>query len=165
MVNYAKQDYNKEHMARASFLGIPVSFKQAVELCSYIRGRSVKRAKTILTQVIAKKQPVPYRRYKKDIPHKTKIGVGRYPVKAATNMLDLIESAEANAQFKGLNTSDMVVSHLCANKSQKAWHHGRKRGLKMKRTNIEIVLEEKSKEDKAPSKDAKNTDKKGEDKK
>ena len=59
--------------------------------------------------------------------------------------IKLIESAEANAQFKGLNTSKLVISHISANKASKAWHYGRKSRRKMKRTNVEVIVEENTK--------------------
>lgn len=131
-------------MARAIGLALPVSFKQSVEVCRFIKYKNVADAKKMLSDVLEKKRAVPFRRFDFDLSHKKKIGPGRYPEKTSEEMIRLIEDAEANAQFKGLNTSNLIISHISAHKAGKAWHYGRQSRRRMKRTNIEIVVEEKS---------------------
>jgi len=48
----------------------------------------------------------------------------------------------------------LVIAHISAHKASKAWHSGRKSRRRMKRTNVEIVVEEK------PTKTEKKKDKK-----
>ena len=139
-------------MARAIGTALPISFKQSVEICSFIKNRSVNDAKKILQDAAEKKAAIPFKRYNWDLGHKKKIGPGSYPEKASMELIRLIESAEANAQFKGLNTSNLVIAHISAHKAGKAWHFGRKTRRKMKRTSIEIVVEEKKKEAKESQK-------------
>ena len=69
---------------------------------------------------------------------------GKYPISAAAAILYLIENAEANAQQKGLNTGNLVLVHLCAQKATTPNHFGRFRGRKMKRSHVEIVVAEKA---------------------
>ena len=133
-------------MARALGAALPISFKQSVEICSHIKNRNVADAKKILSNVVEQKVAIPFRRFNFDLSHKTKIGPGRYPEKASKEFIRLIEAVEANAQFKGLNTSKLIISHISAHKASKAWHYGRKTRRKMKRTNVEIIVEVKSKE-------------------
>jgi large subunit ribosomal protein L22 len=139
---YAFENYNKELMSRAVGNSLGISTKQSIEICNAIRCKSIVRAKTILEEAISEKKAIPFRRFNKDMGHKKKIGPGRYPVKACTEILNLIKSAESNAQFKGLNTSNMIIKHICAHQASRPYHHGRQRGVKMKRTHVEIVLEE-----------------------
>lgn len=143
MKGYTFKNYGQEHMARAIGMALPVSFKQSVELCRFIKNKNVNDAKKILQEVIDKRSAVPFRRYHRDLSHKKKIGPGRYPEKASKYLVKLIESVEANAQFKGLSTSNLVIAHISAHKSGKSYHFGRKSRRKMKRTNIEIVVTEK----------------------
>lgn len=140
---YAKKDYNKESMARVVGRSLPLSMKFSAEICNFIRNKSVKEAKEMLQSVIERRRAVPFKVFNKDLSHKRGIGPGRYPKKAATEIIKLIESAEANAQFKGLNTSDLHISHICAHLASRPWRYGRKRRRRAKRTNIEIVVEEK----------------------
>ena len=148
MKGYTFKDYNEEHMARAIGMALPISFKQGVEICNFIKNKRVSDAKKVLEKVLEKKEAVPFRIYNRDLGHKTKIGPGRYPEKASRHFISLIESTEANAQFKGLNTSNLTIIHISAHKAGKAWHYGRKSRRKMKRTNVEIVVEEKAKDEK-----------------
>ena len=132
-------------MAIAKGMSLPISFKQSFEICRFIKDRNTDNAKKILQKVIDKKAAIPFRRYNWDLGHKKKIGPARYPEKASKEFIKLIENVEANAQFKGLNTSNLIITHISAHKAGKAWHFGRKSRRKMKRTNVEIVVEEKVK--------------------
>lgn len=130
-----------ENSAKAQGKSLAISLKHSIEICSFIRGKQLERAKDMLNKVINKKMPVPYKRYNMELAHRKKIGPGRYPVKTAKAVLNLLESAEANAQVKGLSPAELVISRIVANKGPTAWHYGRKRSRKMKRANIEIFLE------------------------
>ena len=139
---YSNTDYDAEKMARAVALALPVSKKYAVEICSFIKNKTIAKAKNELGNVIEEKQAIPIKRFTNGAGHKTKIGPGAYPKKASKEIIRLLETVEANAQFKGLNTSDLVIKYISANQAAKAWHYGRNRG-QMKRTNIEVVVEER----------------------
>ena len=131
-------------MARAIGMALPISFKQSVEVCAFIKNKNVNYAKKILKNVIEKKIAIPFRRYNWDLSHKKNIGPGRFPEKVSKELLKLIDNVEANAQFKGLNTSNLIISHISTHNAGKTWHYGRKTRRRMKRTNIEIVVEEKT---------------------
>ena len=130
-------------MAIAVGRSLPISFKQSVEICRFIKNKNVNYAKKILQSVVNKKAAIPFRRYNSDLGHKRKVGPARYPEKASIHFIKLIENVEANAQFKGMNTSNLIIAHVSAHKAGKAWHFGRKQRRRMKRTNVEIVVEEK----------------------
>ena len=143
MKGYTFSNYNKEHMARAVGMALPISFKQSVEICNFIKNKNVNDAKKILQNVVQKKEAVPFRRYNMDLGHKKKIGPGRYPVKVSKELIKLIQSAEANAQFKGLNTSNLAIAHISVHRAGKSSHYGRQSRTIMKRTSVELVVEEK----------------------
>ena len=147
-MKYSFREFDKSVMARAQGLSLPISRKQSIEICSFIRGKGIAYAKSVLQGAIDEKKAIPFRKYNMNTPHKRKIGPGKYPVKSSMEILKLIESAEANAQFKGLNTSRLHIRHISANHAPKALHFGRKSRRRMKRTNIEIVVEEKAVEEK-----------------
>ena len=144
MIGYSLKGYNKENMARAFAIAVPISFKQSVEICRFIKNKNVNDAKKNLYDVIGKKLAVPFIRYNWDLGHKKGVGPARYPEKASKEFIKLIENVEANAQFKGLNTSNLVITYVSAHKSSKTQHFGRKMRRRMKRTNVEIVVEEKA---------------------
>ena len=147
--NYSFNDYNKENMARAVGRSLPISPKQSIEICNFIRNKNVNYAKNVLSNVIKEKQIIPFRRFNSDVGHKKQFAAGRYPKKASKEILDLINVVEANAQFKGLNTSNLIITHINSNKAATVMRSGRKRSRKAKRTNVEIVVQEKAIEKKA----------------
>lgn len=135
----------KEHSATARLLSAPISTKQSVELSRYLRYEEVAWAKIFLEDVMARRKPVPYKWATKDLGHKPGMAGGRFPQKAAGHFLQLLKSAEANAQFKGLNTGSLKISKLIANKASIPFSGGRGRHG-TKRTHIEIeVIEKKQK--------------------
>lgn len=124
---------------------LSISKKHAVEICSFIRGKSVERSKQLLQQVIEKKIALPFRRFNRDMGHRRgAMAAGRYPFKASKVILQLLGSLEANAQNKGLDTKSLYITHIVANKAPTPWHYGRLRRRKMKRAHVTIVAGEKA---------------------
>jgi large subunit ribosomal protein L22 len=151
----AKYNYStkiEDNMASAVLRGAEISHKQSIEVCNHIRGRKLADAKKILNDAIALKKPIPVRRFGADRGHKPGMGPGRYSVNACTMILQIIESAEANAQFKGLETSNLIVSHINSHKASRPFRMGRNRGRKGKRANVEVVLAELPSEGKSKKK-------------
>ena len=132
-----------EHRVKAVGLLMPISTKQSIEICNLIRGKNLQKAKKILSEAKDMKRPIPFKRFTEGAGHKHGIGPGKYPVKACGEILDLVNLVEANAQHKGLDTSSLEIIHICANKGPKSWHYGRQSRIKMKRSHIEIIVEEK----------------------
>ncbi|MFT4297614.1 MAG: 50S ribosomal protein L22 [Candidatus Woesearchaeota archaeon] len=134
-----------ENMAKAVGLDLPISFKQSIEICNYIRGDSVAKAKKKLEDAISGKKPIPFRKYTNEKKNKKgNLLAGRYPIKACTNILKLLKSAESNAVFKGLNSKGLVILHLSVKSAPGAWHYGRQRRRRMKRSHVEVILKEVS---------------------
>jgi large subunit ribosomal protein L22 len=153
-------EYNKETMAKASGISLPISRKQAVLVCNFIRYKNLQKAKQMLEEVMQKKIAVPYTRFGHGVAHRPGIGPGRYPITTAAEILGLLESAEANAQLKGLNTSNLVIGDLRVNRASVAWHYGRHRRVRMKRCHVDVILTEKKGE--AKQNKAEKTEKKKE---
>jgi large subunit ribosomal protein L22 len=132
----------EENMAKAVCRDMSVSYKHATEICSYLRGKPLERAKTILAEVVAKKHAVPFRKFYHNVGFKRKIGPGRYPVKAAAEILKLLDNVTNNAQLKGLATGKLELFHICAKKGSKIMRRGRHIGRKMKQTSVEVAVRE-----------------------
>lgn len=136
-----------ERTAIARAKEVDISLKDAVNIAHHIRGMSLERAKDKLEEVIAKKAAIPYFRYLDSVSHRKGMGPGRYPVRAAKAFLDLLNNAEANAEFKSLDTDSLVIIHLSASKGRmikkytpKAY--GRAGAFFRDLINIDIVVEE-----------------------
>ncbi len=127
-----------------------VSHKAAREVCTAIKGMTLDQAKEYLNKVTIKKQPVPYRRFNKTLGHRhgvTNAFAARYPVKTAKAMLQVLEGAEANAEFKGLDVERLRIIHAAASPGMKAKRFtqrafGRSSPRVQTLTHIEVVLEE-----------------------
>ncbi len=142
MYRYATKT-EKEKNAKAVGLALPISTKHCVEICNYIRGKRVEDAIHILEQVLDKKHAIPYKKYKRDLAHRKGIGPGRYPEKTCKEIIKVLKSASANAQYKGMGVSNLYIKHICAHLASRPWHYGRKSRRKMKRSHVEVVLEER----------------------
>lgn len=146
--------YNKEgneaKTARAMAKSLKISPKHCVEICRAIRGMDVEKAKVYLENVIDMKQSVPFKRHNKKVGHrKGQQGwpSGRYPVKAAAEVLKVLINAEANAEYKGMDTEKLFIEHISSHRGvvirgaiPRAF--GRVTPFNTPTTHIQIVLKE-----------------------
>ncbi len=89
-----------------------ISKKHAHEISTAIKGMKVDDAREFLEDVSVLKQAVPYKRYKRNIPHRKGMCTGRYPQKAAKDFLRVLKNAENNARYKGLDSENLRISHI-----------------------------------------------------
>jgi large subunit ribosomal protein L22 len=148
MVGYSRK-IDPEHSAQAIGRELRISVKHSVEICSALRGMNIEKAKNYLEDVIKLEKPVPFRRYKRCVGHRKGkgFGPGRFPQVAAKAILRLIESAESNAEYKGLDPDNMVITHISANRGRvfEGWQpraRGRSTPWNVETTNVEIILKE-----------------------
>ena len=147
---YSYQAKENEKIAKASSHGLKISPKHSVEICRTIRNMYLEDAKAYLEDVIAKKAVVPFKRHNKKVGHrKGQEGwaAGRYPVKAAEQILKVLENAEANAEYKGMDTEKLFIEHISSHKGvvipgyiPRAF--GRMTPFNTPTTHIQIVLQE-----------------------
>ncbi len=148
-VKYSKKEL-PETTAKAMCYEVHISPKHAVEICREIKGMRVSRAKEYMEDVIALKKAVPFKRYKRDVGHKKglhKWDAGRYPKKAASEILLLIANAEKNAEYKGLDTKRTRIWHIATKKGRVIQGimpraMGRATPKNIETVTIEIILEE-----------------------
>ena len=142
---------NPEKTAKASGRELKVSHKAAREVCKALKGMMLNEAKQYLRDVAAKKKAVPYTRYNKKLPHRHGIVnsfSGRFPVKACEQILDVLQSAQANAENKGLDVDRLRIVHSVAYPGMKQKRytpraHGSASPKYEITTHVEIVLDEK----------------------
>lgn len=99
-----------------------ISPKHSAEICRAIKNMPVEKAKQYLSEVMAKKKAVPFKKHKRKVGHKKGLGkwdAGRYPVKATSAILKLIENAENNATYKGQEPEKMRIIHIGVHKGRK----------------------------------------------
>jgi large subunit ribosomal protein L22 len=101
--------------AQAYGRDMPCSPKSGRNVARAIKGMPVARAKAFLEEVKELKTAVPFRVRVRKIHHrKGGMGSGRYPVQTVKCMLKVLESAEANAEYKGLDKDRLVITHSTA---------------------------------------------------
>jgi large subunit ribosomal protein L22 len=145
------ENKNVGHLAKASTQSAPVSTKHCIEICSYLRYKKISEAKKFLEGVIAHKLAVPFKKFKRNVGHKPGMAAGRFPQKAAREVLRLVKGAEANAQFKGLNRENLKITKILANRAP-APFTGNRHHHSTKRTHLEIeVVEYAAKKQPAPA--------------
>ena len=112
--------------ARAYGRGIRVSTKSSITVCHAVSGMRLEKGKTFLQDILDQRRSIS----------------GKYYTNCTRSILDIIKSAEANAESKGLDTESMhilVTAHT-------GFSFFRPRGWKRRResakvTNLQIVLE------------------------
>ena len=147
---YSVTDLNQEKTAKASGREMRVSPKHAREVCNTIKGMKLDQAKDYLRQVMLKKKAVPFRRFNKKVGHRhglVKGFSGRYPVKTAKHILMVLEGAEANAEYKGLDMERLKIIHASAYPGMKIKRFiprafGRSSPRFNTLSHVELVLEE-----------------------
>ncbi len=142
MTNWKYSTTVEQPHARAVAQALDVSNKHTIMLCSYLRGRSLQQAKRLLAGTIALKQAVPLIRFYRNQGHKVGIGAGHFPQKAAGYLLKLLDSAESNAEAKGLSTQDLYIAHLSSKTGSTHWKPGRQGRRRTKSSHIEVILME-----------------------
>jgi large subunit ribosomal protein L22 len=113
-IKYAYNNANSSKTACAMGKALKISPKHSVEICRAIRGMNTEKTKNYLNEVIEMKKAVPFKRHNKKVSHRKGLQdwpIGRYPVKAAKEILKIVENAEANAEYKGLNTENLKILH------------------------------------------------------
>ncbi|WVZ96961.1 hypothetical protein U9M48_042537 [Paspalum notatum var. saurae] len=166
MVKYSREPTNPTKSAKAMGRDLRVHFKCSNELSWFVvvwntretafalRKLPLTKAKRYLEDVIAHKQAIPFRRYCGGVGRTAQAksrhsnGQGRWPVKSARFILDLLKNAESNAEVKGLDVDTLYVSHIQVNQAQKQRRrtyraHGRINPYMSSPCHIELILSEK----------------------
>jgi large subunit ribosomal protein L22 len=147
---YSVQGLDPDRTAIASGRDLRISPKASREICHYIKGMKLDKAKEALQEVIELKRAIPYRRHKKKVAHRKGVegfDAGRFPQKAAGAVLKLLDSVEANAEFKGLYTDRLKIIHIAAHRARVIRNYiprafGRSSPYFHHLTHIEVAVEE-----------------------
>ena len=107
-----------------------------------------------MNDVIAHKDCIPFVRYRYGIGRtgqakKYGQALGRWPQKAVKIVLALLINAESNAKQQGMDTSNLVVSHVQVNRAPKMRRrtyraHGRINKYESSPSHIQLILAEKA---------------------
>jgi large subunit ribosomal protein L22 len=115
---YAFQGYDPTRHVRASLRERPISHKHAREIAVALKGMSIESARDYLQDVIHRRRAVAFGRFKNQVGHRSDPGMmaGRYPEKAAGQILLLLDNLEANAEYKGMDLDRLKIINATAHK-------------------------------------------------
>ena len=120
---YAFQNYDKTKHVRASIREKDISHKHAREIAVAIKGRSIEKARELLENVMSRKEAIPYRRYNNEVAHRSNIRdgffAGRFPKKAASEFLKILDNLESNAEYKGMDLDRLRIVSTAVHKGTK----------------------------------------------
>jgi len=128
----------EQKFAKASGKNMRISYRKAAFICKTIRGKPLRRAKRLLSDLKDEKRTLD----------------GKYYTKTVEGILNLLESCEKNAEFLGLD-ADRLFVHASSHQGTTLRRRRRKAGFgsRMKAANMEIMLIEKGKASEKVSKD------------
>ncbi|KAL2233718.1 UNVERIFIED_CONTAM: 60S ribosomal protein L17-2 [Sesamum indicum] len=153
-VKYSREPDNPTKSCKARGSDLRVHFKNTRETAHAIRKLPLAKAKRYLEDVLAHKQAIPFTRFCGGVGRTAQAknrhsnGQGRWPVKSAKFILDLLKNAESNAEVKGLDVDALYISHIQVNQAQKQRRrtyraHGRINPYMSSPCHIELILSEK----------------------
>lgn len=133
----------KKDEAVVNGFSLPISTKDAVAVCRFIRYKKIDKAIEELEDVVKMRKPVPI---KGEIPHKKgpgkrASGSGRFPIKASSNFLKLLVSLKANSENNGIENPVVAVAY--ANIATRPV--GRFGRTRKKRSHVKIIAKNKNK--------------------
>jgi len=127
----------KKHEAVAKGVGMHISKKHAVYICSFIKNKQIDKAISDLEEVIKFKKPIPF---KGEIPHrKGKIMSGRYPIKASKLFITLLKGLKGNAIVNQMDLDNTKITLASATWASRPMRRGNVEG---KRTNVLLKAKE-----------------------
>ena len=133
--------------AKAFGYELHCSKKDSMNIAYAIKGMKIDEAKKFLQDIIDLKRSLKAIYHKKKIHHQKSIGPGSFPQKAAKYMLETLENAENNAEYKGFDVENMKITHVSAYggrvlKAMMPRAHGISTNKYEETTDIEIIIEE-----------------------
>jgi len=122
---------------------LPISTKQAMGICDFIRGRKISDAISNLEMVEKLKKAVPM---KGEYAHRKgkRMSSGKFPKKAAGVFIRLLKSLSANANALGVE--EPIIAVAIPNIAQRPF--GRFGATRKKRTHVKIIAKMKVKDNK-----------------
>merc|ERR1712187_952335 len=165
MVKYSREASNPSKACKAMGVDLRVHFKNTYEAGQALKGMNLQAAKIYLQDVCEKKRCIPFRKFCGGVSRTPQVKAfkhtqGRWPVKSCKILLDLLRKAESNAEFKNLDTDNLVIKHVQVNAAQQGRRrtyraHGRINAYMSSPCHVEMILEEKEESVEKPKEEVK----------
>jgi large subunit ribosomal protein L17e len=151
-VAYTRKLQSEEKAAKASISNLRVHYKHTREIGNAIKTRKLDAAVAYLNDVLQYKSAIPFTKYgggrhAQAKQQKTTGDMCGWPQKATKSFLDLLKNCAANAKSKGLDSENLVITHVNCTQAAKMRRrtyraHGRVNAYMSSPANIQIIAEE-----------------------
>jgi large subunit ribosomal protein L22 len=143
--SYAYKAPEPGKSAHAILYGSNISYKDACQVCSAVRGRNTERAIEFLQLAAVGEKAIWFRSHNSGKGHRRELGgkKGGWPVKCAKVILGVVQSALGNANKKGL--APTKIAHISANKQDtlpRMSPKGKRIRMDYETAVIQVVLQE-----------------------
>ncbi len=130
----------KRDEASVEGISLPISTKDSVAICKFVKNKTIERALVDLDLVSKFKKAIPM---KGEVPHRKGKGMmaGRYMTKPVGYFIKMLKNLQANANVNGIE--EAVIVEAIPNRASRPY--GRFGRVKRKRTHIHIKVVEKNK--------------------
>ena len=122
MVKYPVEVGKEE--AKAAGIGLPISTKNTVLICRKINKMELSKAKRFLREMVERRRSIK----------------GRYYDKTCSGIIEILESAEKNAEYKGIENPIIKTISVEKGPIRRRMKRRRSFGSFLKNTNIKIIL-------------------------
>jgi len=135
-----KEEVNPKDKAIVRGMSLKISSKHCFAICKMLKGKSPDKAIEILENVVRKKRAVPMRG--REVAHQKGKGMagGKFPKKAALEIINLLKQLKANATVNGIENAVITTA-----KADKASRPYRRAGRRAKRTHVYLEVKDKTK--------------------
>ncbi len=141
---FVKETKKKKTEAVVYGKDLPISTKHSIAICDFIRGKTVEKAVSEISEVLRFKRAIPM---KLEIPHRKGKGMerGRYPINAVKQFIKLLKQLTANAIVNEMELEKCRIECKAdrASRPYKRFGSGR-----FKRSHVTLKLKENKKQNK-----------------
>jgi len=136
----SKEEVKPKNKAIVRGMSLKISSKHCFAICKMLKGKSPDKAIEILENVVRKKRSVPMRG--REVAHQKGKGMagGKFPKKAALEIINLLKQLKANATVNGIENAVITTA-----KADKASRPYRRAGRRAKRTHVYLEVKDKTK--------------------
>ena len=128
----------KKNEAIVNGISLPISTKDSVAICRFIKKKTIAKAIADLEEVLKFKKAIPM---KGEIPHRKGKGImaGRYPIYAVQHFIKLLKNLQANSNVNELD--EPIIVEAIPNRA--SLPYGRFGSIRRKRTHVRIKAKER----------------------
>jgi len=164
-MKYSREALNPTKACKAQGVDLRVHYKNTYETAQAIKGMTLRYAQTYLEDVIEKRRCIPFKKYTGCIGRtpqakEFKRTQGRWPKKSCKALLDILRNAEANAEFKSLDTDTLYIYHIQVSEARQGRRrtyraHGRIGPYMNCPCHVQMILQEKEESVEKPDEEKK----------